>query len=365
MTISALKTEGEKRKTMSEIEIVKSNDYARFFADLKEKVLTSQRQAVVQVNRQLIMLYHHIGTEIIRLQKEKGWGSKVVDQLSRDLKSTFPDMKGFSPRNLKYMRQFAHEYPDIKFVQEVLAQLSWYHNITLLDKAGAYNEKLFYIQKTIENGWSRNYLVSQITAKLHERDGKAVTNFQKRLPPSISALAEQSLKDPYLFDFLSMETNAHEKAVENALIKHMEKFLLELGAGFSFLGRQYKLVVSNHTFYLDLLFYHTKLHCYMVIELKNKEFKAEYAGKLNFYLSAVDAVLKTPEDNPTIGLILCKEKDNIIAEYALKDIHKPIGLAEYKLEKVVPEDLLISLPTIDDIEAELNRPAIEREDKTE
>lgn len=338
-----------------EIEVIKSTEYASFLRNLKEKVRTSQQKAISHVNQQLILLYHHIGSEIIRLQKENGWGSKVIDQLSRDLKSAFPEMRGLSLRNLKYMRKFAEEYPDIAFVQEVLAQLSWYHNLTLLDKINNRNERIFYVQKTIENGWSRNYMVSQIETKLHERSGKAVTNFKAKLPASFSDLAEQSLKDPYLFDFLTVGQEAHEKAIENALIDHIEKFLIELGAGFAFVGRQYKLMVSDKTYFLDLLFYHLKLRSYVVIELKATEFKPEHTGQLSFYLAAVDDLLRHPTDNSTIGLILCEHKDNITAEYALKNIDAPIGLAEYKLSKAIPKNLRDLLPSVADIEAQLNR----------
>jgi predicted nuclease of restriction endonuclease-like (RecB) superfamily len=345
---------------MSEIEIVKSNDYARFFADLKEKVLTSQRQAVVQVNRQLIMLYHHIGTEIIRLQKEKGWGSKVVDQLSRDLKSTFPDMKGFSPRNLKYMRQFAHEYPDIKFVQQVAAQLPWFHLVTILSSEKEPTIRQFYIQKSLECGWSRNILSLQIETKLHEREGSAVTNFTDKLLSPFSDLAEQSLKDPYMFDFLTLHDKAQEREIERALVKNIRKFLLELGGDFAFLGNQYHLLVGKEDFYVDMLFYNIKLRCFVAIELKAGEFKPEYAGKISFYLAAIDDLLRHPTDNPTIGLILCKHKNNVTAEYALKNINAPIGLAEYKLERAIPDDLKTALPSVEEIEAELNRPTKEK-----
>jgi predicted nuclease of restriction endonuclease-like (RecB) superfamily len=295
------------------------------------------------------------------LQKEKGWGSKVIDQLSQDLKSAFPDMKGFSTRNLKYMRQFADEYPDIEFVQEVLAQITWYHNLTLLDKIDDYEIRNFYIKKTVENGWSRNFLVSQIEAKLHEREGKAITNFQTKLPTPFSDLAKQSLKDPYLFDFLTVGEEAHEKAIENAIIEHIEKFLLELGSGFAFVGRQYKLIVSDKTYYIDLLFYHLKLRSFIVVEIKANEFKPSYTGQVNFYLSAVDDLLRHPTDNPTIGLILCEHKDNITAEYALKDINKPIGVSEYQLSKSIPKNLRNLLPSVDDIEAQLNREQINKE----
>jgi predicted nuclease of restriction endonuclease-like (RecB) superfamily len=340
---------------MLEIEIIKSNEYTSFLSDLKEKVRTSQQKAVLQVNQQLILLYHHIGSEIIRLQREKGWGSKVIDQLSRDLQSAFSDMKGFSTRNLKYMRQFASEYESIEFVQQVAAQLPWFHIVTIISSVKNFEVQSFYIQKTIENGWSRNYLVSQIETKLHEREGKLVTNFQINLPSPFSDLAKQSLKDPYVFDFLTIDQKFGEREIENALVKNIRKFLLELGEGFAFLGNQYHLTVEGDDYYIDMLFYNIKLRCFVIIELKAGKFKPEYAGKLNFYLSAVDDLLRHPTDNPSIGLILCKNKNNITAEYALKDINKPIGLAEYKLERAIPENLKSTLPTIEEIEAELNR----------
>jgi predicted nuclease of restriction endonuclease-like (RecB) superfamily len=316
---------------------------------------------VLQVNRQLSLLYHHIGSEIIRLQKEKGWGSKVIDQLSKDLKSHFSDMKGFSPRNLKYMRQFAEEYPDVEFVQQVAAQLPWFHIVTIMSSLKGFETQNFYIQKTIENGWSRNFLVSQIESKLHEREGKAVTNFKNQLPTPFSDLAEQSLKDPYLFDFLTVGKEAHEKAIENAIIEHIEKFLLELGSGFAFVGRQYKLIVSDKSYYIDLLFYHLKLRSFIVVEIKANEFKPSYTGQVNFYLSAIDDLLRHPTDNPTIGLILREHKDNITAEYALKDINKPMGVSEYQLSKSIPQNLRDLLPSVDDIEAQLNREQINKE----
>ena len=346
---------------MLEIEIIKSNEYARFLNGLKKKVASSQQKAVIQVNQQLILLYHHIGSEILRFQKEKGWGSKVIDQLHEDLQSAFPDIKGFSVRNLKYMRKFAEEYPNIEFVQEVLAQLSWYHNSTLLDKVNNRDDRNFYIQKTIENGWSRNYMVLQIETKLHERGGKAITNFQTNLPDPFSVLAKQSLKDPYVFDFLTIGKEAHEKVIENALVGHMEKFLLELGAGFAFVGRQYKLLVSDKTYYIDLLFYHLKLRSFIVVEIKANEFKPSHTGQVSFYLSAVDDLLRHPTDNPSIGLILCENKDNITAEYALRNINAPIGLAEYRHAKAIPENLRDLLPSVEDIEAQLNREQIDKE----
>lgn len=330
-------------------------DYKDLLQDLKQQISHSQYKAVLSVNKELILLYHRIGCIILESQEKHGWGTKIIDQLSKDLKSNFPEMKGFSPRNLKYMRKFAQEYPNYKFVQEVLAQLTWYHNITLLDKVSNVETRMFYFNKALENGWSRNVMVTQIETTLHKRQGQAVTNFKNKLPSPHSDLVQHTLKDPYVFDFLNIGEKAHEREVEKELTTHIEKFLLELGAGFSFVGRQYHLEVADKDFYVDLLFYHLKLRCFVVIELKDKEFKPEYAGKMNFYLSVVDDVLKHESDQPSIGLILCKTKDNILAEYALRDMTKPIGLAEYRLEDALPEELKVGLPTVEEIEAELSK----------
>ncbi|MBM4211735.1 MAG: DUF1016 domain-containing protein [Gammaproteobacteria bacterium] len=327
--------------------------YNKFLADLKERVASSRYKAALSVNRELILLYHHIGTQILDAQSKQGWGAKVIDQLSKDLASEFPEMKGFSVRNLKYMRKFAEEYPDPQFVQEVLAQLTWYHNVTLLDKISDKQIRLFYVKHTIEHGWSRNIMVMQMELSLHKRQGQAITNFKDKLPSPQSDLAHYTLKDPYVFDFLSIGDEAHEREVEKALVHHMEKFILELGTGFAFVGRQYHLEVGDQDFYIDLLFYHLKLRCFVVIELKDKDFKPEYAGKMNFYLSCVDDLVKHETDQPSIGLILCKSKNNILAEYALRDMTKPIGLAEYRLRDALPENLQTLLPTIEELEAEL------------
>lgn len=340
---------------MSDREIIESMDYAKIFNELKKDVRASQLRAMRSVNTELIMLYHRIGTYILNLQKTQGWGSKVIDQLSKDLKSTFPEMKGFSVRNLKYMRKFAVEYPDIEKVQEILAQISWYHNLTLLDKIDNKEIRIFYAKQSAENKWSRDVMVKKIEQNYHNSIGKAVNNFKEKLPDNISERANQVLKDPYIFDFLNLHDEAVERELENGLIKHIEKFLLELGAGFAFVGRQYKITVGEKDYYLDLLFYHLKLRAYVVIELKTREFKPEYAGKLSFYLAAVDDIIKLETDNPTIGLIICKTKDNITAEYALKHINAPIGLAEYKLGEAIPKDLKTALPSIEDIEANLKR----------
>ncbi|WP_438456554.1 PDDEXK nuclease domain-containing protein [Wolbachia endosymbiont of Kerria lacca] len=332
-----------------------AKEYTEFLEQLKEQIATSRYKAALAVNSKLIVLYHHIGTEILKRQKEHGWGAKIIDQLSKDLRSAFPEMKGFSPRNLKYMRKFAEEYSDIEFVQEPLAQLTWYHNVTLLEKIESRETRLFYIKEAIEHGWSRNIMVMQIELGLHKRQGKAITNFKEKLTSPQSDLAHYTLKDPYIFDFLSIGKDANEREVEKGLVGHVEKFLLELGEGFAFVGRQFHLDVGNKDFYIDLLFYHLKLRCFVVIELKDKDFKPEYAGKMNFYLSAVDDLLKHETDQPSIGLILCKSKDNVLAKYTLKDINKPIGLAEYKITENLPENVKTALPTIEELEAELSK----------
>lgn len=290
--------------------------------------------------------------QILEVQNHKEWGSKVVDQLSKDLKAEFPEMKGFSIRNLNYMRKFAEEYPDSEFVQQVVAQLPWGHNILLMERFSDKQERIFYIRKVIEHGWSRSVLESQIETALYKRQGQAVSNFKDKLPSPQSDLAHYTLKDPYIFDFLSIGEEAQEREVEKALIHHMEKFIIELGAGFAFVGRQYHLKVGGQDFYIDLLFYHLKLRCFVVIELKDKDFKPEYAGKMNFYLSAVDDLIKHETDQPSIGLILCKSKNNVLAEYTLRDMSKPIGLAEYRFTESLPEKLKTALPTIEELEEE-------------
>jgi len=329
-------------------------DYQSVFLELKEKVLSSQHKAVQSVNKELVLLYWEIGNSILQHQSQKGWGAKIIDALSNDLKTVFPSMKGFSVRNLKYMRQFAATYPDIEFVQGVLAQLSWYHNLTMMQKLKNDTVRRFYIEKTIENGWSQTVLVHQIESGLHARSTKEkISNFAKTLVSPHSELAQQALKDPYIFDFLFLSEKAKERDIEDQLVQHITKFLLELGAGFAFVGKQYKLDVGDKEYYIDLLFYHLKLRCYFVIELKNVAFKPEFAGKLNFYLSAVDDLVKSKTDNPTIGLILCKTKDRVEVEYSLRDINKPIGISEYQIRKSIPDTLKSTLPTIKDIEEEL------------
>jgi len=327
--------------------------YAEWLGELKARIQSAQLRAALAVNHELVMLYRQIGKEILSQQASEGWGARVIDRLAGDLRNEFPEMKGFSPRNLKYMRAFAEAWPDDKFVQEVLAQISWYHNITLLDKVKSPEDRQWYAIAAIEHGWSRNVMVIQIESNLHARQGKAITNFDAQLPSPQSDLARQTLKDPYLFDFLSLGAEAKEREVEDALTSHITRFLLELGAGFSYVGRQIHLDVGGDDFYLDLLFYHLKLRCYVVIELKAGAFKPEYAGQLNFYLSAVDEQVKHADDKPTIGLLLCKERNRLVAEYALRGLNQPIGIAEFQLVESVPEELSGCLPSVEQLEAEL------------
>lgn len=327
--------------------------YADWLAELKQRIHAAQQRATLAVNRELVLLYWQIGQDILARQASQGWGSKVVDRLARDLRNAFPDMKGFSPRNLKYMRAFAEAWPDGEFVQAALAQLPWYHQLALLDKLQTAEERQWYAAQALENGWSRNVLVMQIESGLRQRTGAAITNFGQRLPQPQSDLARESLKDPYRLDFLGLGKEAQERAIEDALIKHVTQFLMELGAGFAFVGRQVHVEVGDKDFYIDLLFYHLKLRCYVVVELKAGEFQPEYAGKLNFYLSAVDSQLRHPSDSPSLGLLLCKTRDKVVAEYALRDMNKPIGVAEYQLVQALPKELQTGLPRIEDIESEL------------
>jgi predicted nuclease of restriction endonuclease-like (RecB) superfamily len=328
-------------------------DYAAWLTDLKARVASARQRAALAVSRELVLLYWQIGQDIAQRQQAQGWGAKVIDRLASDLRSAFPDMRGFSPRNLKYMRAFAQAWPDGEFVQQAAAQLPWFHLCTLLDKLSTREEREWYAAKAVEHGWSRNVLVMQIETRVRERQGNAVTNFPERLPSPQSDLARDSLKDPYIFDFLGLGEDAQERDLEHALTRHITRFLLELGAGFAFVGRQYRLEVGGDEFFVDLLFYHLKLRCYVVVELKATPFRPEYAGQLNFYLSAIDAQLKAPNDQPTIGLLLCKEQNRLVAEYALRGIAKPMGVAEYQLLREIPQPLATELPSIAEIEAEL------------
>ena len=305
------------------------------------------------MNRQLVLLYWQIGRDILERQGREGWGMKVIERFSQDLRNAFPEMKGFSRANLLYMRAFAEAWPDPQIVQQAVGQLPWGHNLLLLSKLKTSDLRLAYATRPIELGWSRAVLLHPIERRLLEREGQATTNFDLRLPSPSSDLAREALKDPYLFDFLGVGDEANERAIETALVDHITRFLLELGAGFAYVGRQVPLEVGGEDFFIDLLFYHLKLRCYVVIELKATAFKPDHAGQLSFYLSAVDAQMKGEHDAPTIGMILCKSKNKVIAEYALRNINQPIGVAEYQLTESLPEDLQSSLPSIEAIEKAL------------
>ncbi|WP_232051821.1 PDDEXK nuclease domain-containing protein [Aquicella siphonis] len=326
-------------------------------SEIKKRYQTAQLKAAHAVNKELIHFYWQLGTDIIEKQANAAWGSKFLDQLSRDLQSSFQGAKGFSVRNLKYMRKFAETYPQLTIGQQAVAQLPWGHIVVLIEKIKDPEAREWYAHNTLKNAISRNILIMQIEQDLYSRQAKPeskVSNFKNILPKPQSDLATQMLKNPYNFDFLTIGSEAREREIESALTQHISKFLRELGVGFAFMGSQYKLTVDGDDYFLDMLFYHTKLHCHVIIELKATEFKPEYTGKLNFYLSAVDDLLKSPQDNPTIGLLLCKTRKKFKAEYALRNITSPIGISEYELIKELPEKLATSLPTIEEIEAELS-----------
>jgi predicted nuclease of restriction endonuclease-like (RecB) superfamily len=329
--------------------------YAETLGDIKQRIQEERVRVVLAASSAMVLLYWDIGRVILDRQEREGWGAKIIDRLSADLREAYPEMKGLSPRNLKYMRTFAAAWPDRAIVQEPLAQLPWYHQIALLEKLSSADQRLWYAGQSAKFGWSHNILALQIDGRAHERHGKAVTNFKATLPPEGSDLAAQIFKDPYLFDFLGTADPRREREVEQALVDHIQHFLLELGSGFAFVGRQVHLEFASHDYYIDLLFYHLKLRCYVVIELKAVAFEPAFTGQLNMYLSAVDDLLRHPDDRPTIGLLLCRSKDKVIAEYALRGINKPIGVAEWetKLVEKLPDELKGSLPTVEEIEAEL------------
>ena len=326
-----------------------SGEYLAIVEQLKREIKKTQYQASVHVNTEMILLYHSTGTVI---NEHKTWGNKFIENLATDIRREFPGSKGYSVRNLKYMAKFAQTYPDREFVQTVSAQIPWSHNIAILDKVKDPEERIWYIQKTRENGWSHNVLIHQIESGLYQRQVLAdkVSNFENRLPSPQSELAVQTMKDPYIFDFIPFKEDMVERDIEQALVRDVTKLLLELGTGFAFLGNQYHLNVGGDDFYIDLLFYNLNLRCYVVIELKSGEFKPEYAGQLNFYLSAVDGILKKEQDNPSIGLLLCKSKNDLVAEYSLKDMSKPIGVSAYQVTSNLPEELGKQLPSIEDIQ---------------
>ncbi|MDJ0708090.1 MAG: PDDEXK nuclease domain-containing protein [Leptolyngbyaceae cyanobacterium MO_188.B28] len=325
-------------------------NYIAFLNDLKDRIRQAQVKAALAVNKELVLLYWQVGQEILQRQREAGWGSKVIQRLAKDLKRAFPSIKGFSRTNLLYMRAFAEAYPDEQIVQQLAGQIPWFHNCVLLDKEKDPEARRWYIQKTIENGWSRNVLTLQIESGLYQRQGSAVTNFDRTLPESQSDLAQNLIKDPYKLDFLTLTNAAQERDLESALVTHIRDFLLELGIGFAFVGSQYRLEVSGNEYFIDLLFYHLRLRCYIVIDLKVTEFKPEYTGKMNFYVSAVDDLMRHPDDQPTIGIVLCKSKDRTIAEYALRNLNTPLAVSTHQLPKQLKENL----PSVEQLEIELN-----------
>jgi predicted nuclease of restriction endonuclease-like (RecB) superfamily len=327
--------------------------YEDLLRDLKDRVRAARVQAALAVNRELVLLYWSIGRDILERQDRLGWGAKVIDQLAVDLGKEFPESKGFSSRNLKYMRSFAQAWPEPEVVQGPLARITWWHNLALLEKVKDREERLWYARKTVENGWSRNALVIHIERELFEAQGAASTNFATTLPAPQSDLARETLKDPYKLDFLGIAEDAEERVIELGLVRHIRDFLLELGQGFAFVGNQVPLRVGEEEFRIDLLFYHLKLRCYVVIELKAGKFRPEHMGKLNFYLSAVDDLLRHPDDQPSIGLVLCKDREDTVAEYALRGTTQPMAVSQYELTKALPDNLKDKLPSVEDLEAEL------------
>ncbi|MDK2748941.1 MAG: PDDEXK nuclease domain-containing protein [Brevundimonas sp.] len=340
---------GKIDKTAAEID---AQTYATFVSDLKQKIADARHRAGLSVNRELVRLYWNIGRDILGRQEREGWGARVIDRLAGDLRQAFPEMTGLSARNLKYMRAFAEAWPVVEFVQQLAAQLPWGHNMLILDAIKRPQERAWYARQTIEHGWSRNVLAHQIGSNLFARQGSALTNFSRTLPTEQSELAQEILKDPYTFDFLALGPDMLERDLERGLIEHLRLLIMELGKGFAFVGSQYHLEVGGQDYYLDLLFYHLRLRCFVVIELKIEDFKPEFAGKMNFYLSAVDDQLRHPDDQPTIGIILCKGRNEVIVEYALRDSSKPMGVAQYRLSQALPAQLEHELPTVEEFARE-------------
>ena len=334
-----------------------TKDYKNFLQEIKGRIKSARLRAALAVNFEVIKFYWEIGQLIIEKQKMSNWGDKLIDALAIDLKQSFPDTQGFSRSNLHSMRKFAESYPTLAIVQALPGQLPWTHNLVLLERIKDPSVRLWYAKEALENGWSYRMLMVQIKEQLYEAKGKKsvkTTNFHLQLPSPQSSMAEETIKDPYKFHFLAMGDDAHEKEVHSGLLGHVKQFLMALGQGFALYATHYPMQVSKKRFEIDLLMYHTKLHCYVVIELKRGEFHPRDTGQLNFYLTAVDELLKTPQDNPTIGLLLCEKKDRVIAEYALRDVNKPIGISEFELAKALPKEIRGNLPTIAEIEAELN-----------
>lgn len=324
--------------------------YLELLQELKTRIRGAQVRASLAVSRELILLYWSIGRDILSRQGSEGWGTRVIDRLSHDLQNEFPGVEGFSTRSLKYMRALAEAWPEDSIVQQLVAQLPWGHNLRVLDRIKDRPTREWYLREALEHGWSQNVLVLMISSRLHEREGKALTNFSRTLPPDGSDMAEQILRDPYNFDFLTLAGGFRERELERGLLIHLRDLLLELGRGFAFVGSQVPLLVGEDTFYIDLLFYHLRLHCYFVIELKTGKFKPEYAGKLNFYLSAADDLIRMAPDGPTLGLLLCEGRNGAVVEYALRDVAKPIGVSTYRVTRELPAPLKQDLPSIEDLQ---------------
>lgn len=328
--------------------------YAELLATLRDRVAAARVRAALSVNRELVLLYWSIGRDILDRQTAEGWGTRVVDQLATDLRRAFPEMKGLSARNLRYMRAFADAWSDLAIVQQLVAQLPWGHCVRLLDADLSFSEREWYVRAAIEHGWSRAVMLHQMDTGLYHRQRRAATNFARTLPAPSSELAQQIVKDPYNFEFLDIAADAAERDLERALIERIRQTILELGKGFAFVGSQYHLVVGGEDFYIDLLFYHLRLRCFVIIELKTVDFRPEFAGKMNFYLSAVDDLLRHPDDAPSIGMILCRGRNATVVEYALRDTAKPMGVAGYELRQEPPPALLEALPTIEELTRELD-----------
>jgi len=328
--------------------------YNEFIHEIKQLVINERLKTILSANSSMIIMYWNIGKSILEKQKKEGWGAKVIDRLSFDLKKEFPSMKGFSPRNLKYMRSFAETWSDFEIVQRIVAQIPWRSNIILMQKIKNPEIRLWYAKKTIEHGFGKNMLVFQIETELHKREGNAVTNFEQALPPVTSDMAQQAMKDPYIFDFVGNDKHLRELEFEKKLVTHIQKFLIELGQGFAFVGRQVHLELGDSDFYIDLLFYHLKLRCYVVVELKTGKFEPGYVSKLNMYINVVNDVLRHPDDKKTIGLLLVKSKNKTIVEYSLSGFKNPIGVSNWENEiiKSLPDEYKSSLPTIEQLEKE-------------
>lgn len=335
--------------------MIESKDkYFEVLNDIKKTLIVTRNRIVENANRDLVLMYYNIGLKLIENNK---WGSSFIDTLAKDLKVEFPTLKGMSARNLRYMQKFATEFANDEFLQGVLAKLSWNHNQILLDKVKNKEIRKWYAKESLENGWSVSILIHQISSKLYERQAlleNKTTNFDNTLPSPNNEQVKELLKNPYIFDFITADKDLKELDIERELTANITKLLLELGNGFAFVGRQYHLEIENEDYYIDLLFYNLKVRSYVVIELKTTEFKPEYTGKLNFYLNAVDKYIKGKNDNPTFGILLCKDKKRVTAELALKDINKPIGVSEYKILSEIPYYLENTLPSMEDIEKRLN-----------